>query len=258
MNDPATSMHPQTPPHRLSKSGGGAGPMITENLSCTLAAAVQDQTLFTYGINPVASGMMLDAQPQKELSMTLRKSPGGENGCITSIGFKREQSANSRSLGDEPELCPTLGTAKEPTVASSCAADGNPQFIVRRLTPTECERLMGLPHHYTIPTLLRRFFDADGEPTPELVSEFVDIFDTFNAIMAEYAHKKPPKGKSYNQVAAYLKKISNPATCPDSPRYKACGNGMCTNQPSWILTRLLYFTSQEENNHARQSPGNQR
>ena len=29
--------------------GGGVGPMVTENLSCTLAAAVQDQTLITEG-----------------------------------------------------------------------------------------------------------------------------------------------------------------------------------------------------------------
>lgn len=24
-----------------------------------------------------------------------------------------------------------------------------------------------------------------------------------------------------------------------SPRHKACGNGMCTNQVRWIFTRLL-------------------
>lgn len=29
--------------------GGGVGPMVTENLSCTIAAAVQDQTLITGG-----------------------------------------------------------------------------------------------------------------------------------------------------------------------------------------------------------------
>ena len=50
---------------------------------------------------------------------------------------------------------------------------------------------------------------------------------------------KPPKPKSAAQVAAWLKKISNPETSPDSPRYKACGNGWATNQPRWILTRLL-------------------
>ena len=113
------------------------------------------------------------------------------------------------------------------------------RYIVRRLTPTECERLMGLPDGYTIPTGLRRFFDADGEPNPELVAEFQRIFDTFNAIMAEYEHAKPPKPKSAKQVADWLKKVSDPATCPDSPRYKGCGNGWATNQPRWILTRLL-------------------
>ena len=92
---------------------------------------------------------------------------------------------------------------------------------------------------YTIPTGLRRFFDADGEPSPELVAEFQRTFDTFNAIMAEYEHKKPPKPKSAKQVAEWLKKISCAETCPDSPRYKGCGNGQATNQPRWITMRIL-------------------
>ena len=35
--------------------GGGVGPMVTDNLSCTLAAAVQDQTLFTGGGNRLSA-----------------------------------------------------------------------------------------------------------------------------------------------------------------------------------------------------------
>ena len=95
------------------------------------------------------------------------------------------------------------------------------RYIVRRLTPTEAERLMGLPDGHTIPTGLA--------PTPAIVAEFQRIFDTFGAIMAEYEHKKPPKPKSANQVRAWMEKIADPATCPDSPRYKACGNGWATN-----------------------------
>ena len=106
------------------------------------------------------------------------------------------------------------------------------RYIVRRLTPTEAERLMGLPDGYTIP--------AGLDPNdPALVAEFQRIFDTFGAIMADYAHAKLPKPKSAKQVADWLKKVSDPDTCPDSPRYKACGNGWATNQPRWILTRLL-------------------
>ena len=160
-----------------------------------------------YGINPVMSGVMMETKPAEETAQTLRKSPGVENGVVQSLAAMR--------------------------------------YIVRRLTPTECCRLMGLPDGYTIPTGLRHFFDANGEPSPELVAEFQRTFDTFGAIMADYAHTKPPKPKSAKQVADWLKKISDPATCPDSPRYKGCGNGWATNQPRWILTRLLYFTEQE-------------
>ena len=191
------------------------------------------------------------------------------------IGFKAGQSADG-GLGDEREVSPTLShkpSALEPTLAQDNGVKClNPQdqqtgrvydpngamtslqagggvsgmrresvlmsdslsqmrYIVRRLTPTEAERLMGLPSGYTIPRGLRI--------TDELVAEFQRIHDTFGAIMAEYEHKAAPKPKSANQVRAWLEKITDPATCPDSPRYKACGNGWATNQPRWILTRLL-------------------
>jgi site-specific DNA-cytosine methylase len=118
------------------------------------------------------------------------------------------------------------------------------RYIVRRLTPTEAERLMGLPDGYTIPRGLRI--------TDELVAEFQRVHDAYGAIMYDYAYAswernrregeplpKPPKPKSAAWVRKWLEKISGPAVCPDSPRYKACGNGWATNQPRWILTRLL-------------------
>lgn len=100
------------------------------------------------------------------------------------------------------------------------------RYIVRRLTPTECERLTGLPDGYTIPYGL--------EVTDALVEEFREIWNEWDRITAP--GKKP---KSEKQVRAWLKKISNPETCPDSPRYKTCGNGWATNQPRWILFRML-------------------
>lgn len=157
------------------------------------------------------------------------------SGCHDSavaLGFKAGQSADG-GLGDEREVSPTLShkpSALEPTVAQSNIAQM--RYIVRRITPKEAERLMGLPDGYTIPAGL----DAND---PALVAEFQRIFDTFGAIMAEYAHAKPPKPKTAAQVQKWLAKIADPATCPDSPRYKGCGNGWATNQPRWILTRLL-------------------
>ena len=202
----------------------------------------------SYGINPSESGMMVATNPPtKECGKPLRKSPGGENGVLQTIGFKAGQSKDGVECYDpynntESEVTPTIRSNAGVSTAGPLAygADlSRMRYIVRRLTPTECERLMGLPDGYTIPTGLRRFFDANGEPAPELVAEFQSIFDTFGAIMADYAHTKPPKPKSAKQVADWLKKISDPEICPDSPRYKGDGNGWATNQPRWILCRML-------------------
>lgn len=67
---------------------------------------------------------------------------------------------------------------------------GNLQCVidsgVRRLTPLECERLMGFPDNYT---------------------------------------RIKWRGKEEME-------------CPDSPRYKACGNSMCVNVMQWIGKRI--------------------
>ena len=187
-----------------------------------------------YGIDPVER-VCGGETPFVELSRTIDAGHGrAGSGVLQTVGFKAGQSKDG-GLGDEREVSPTLShqpSALEPTVAQSQCDLAAMRYIVRRLTPTECERLMGLPDGYTVPAGL----DAND---PALVAEFQRTFDTFNAIMADYAHKKPPKPKSAKQVADWLKKIANPATCPDSPRYTGCGNGWATNQPRWILTRLL-------------------
>lgn len=107
------------------------------------------------------------------------------------------------------------------------------EYVVRRLTPVECERLQGLPDGWTVPAF------RPEEITDELVGEFMRIHDTFGAVMAKYEGKTPPKPKTAAYVRKWLERISDPATCPDAPRYKGCGNGMATNQPRWIFLRML-------------------
>lgn len=109
------------------------------------------------------------------------------------------------------------------------------RYIVRRLTPTECERLMGLPDGWTLPAF------APSELTDALVEEFRRIHDTFGAVMAAYAGRPAPRPKTAAWVRRWLERIADPATCPDAPRYKACGNGWATNQPRWIILRILFF-----------------
>jgi hypothetical protein len=181
---------------------------------------------------------------EREVSPTISHQPSALEPTVAQSGVQCLTPSHPQmhrvysSEGAFPSLCHNGGEAGQNQQAV-LASLSQMRYIVRRLTPKEAERLMGLPDSYTIPVGLRRFFNADGEPAPELVAEFQRTFDTFGAIMADYAHTKPPKPKSANQVAAWLKKISDPESCPDSPRYKGCGNGWATNQPRWIFTRML-------------------
>ena len=162
---------------------------------CQSLSSENHDAAVAYGFSHSNSNTSLQTKPSEECGMTIRSAPTGEGAAIIDDNLSRMR------------------------------------YIVRRLTPTEAERLMGLPDGYTIPRGL--------QITDDLVAEFQRIFDTFGLIMAEYERRDPPKPKTANQVRKWLETIANPATCPDSPRYKACGNGWATNQPRWILTRLL-------------------
>ena len=181
------------------------------------------------------------------------------------LGFKSKPSEKTRGIGAEREVSPTVTAQFDGAVCFGINANGvtktaqmpcreenaetlavghqggvlvtdvaSMRYVVRRLTPTETERLMGLPDGWTLPAF------APDEITDALVAEFVEIFDTFGAVMADYAGKNPPKPKTAAWVRTWLERIANPATCPDAPRYKACGNGMCTNQVRWIFLMLLH------------------
>ena len=77
----------------------------------------------------------------------------------------------------------TVAATQDQTLFQGGAADG---YIVRRLTPVECERLQGFPDDWT---------------------------------------KVPFRGKPAEE-------------CPDTPRYKACGNSMAVPVMRWIFKRI--------------------
>lgn len=209
-----------------------------EECAMTLRSAVTGEgaTIQTIGFK---AGQSKDGGlgDEREVSPTLSHTPSALEPTVAQSGVQCLTPSHPQThrvyseQGAFPSLCHNGGEAGQNQQAV-LASLSQMRYIVRRLTPTEAERLMGLPDGYTIPAGL----DAND---PALVAEFQRIFDTFGAIMAEYEHSKPPKPKSAKQVADWLKKISDAETCPDSPRYRGLGNGMATNQPRWIFLRLL-------------------
>ena len=208
------------------KAGAASQSPIAANGEClALSAGCHDASVAL-----CYDGYHQTAKP--ELCFTLRSAATGAEGndADPKIAYGVSVSNSDISLGTRP--APECAQ----TVRSCPFGQGGvfrpPSFLVRRLTPVECERLMCLPDGYTVPTGLHV-----GDP--ELVSEFQRIFDAYGEIMAAYSGKPAPKPKTAAAVAKWLAAISDPATCPDSPRYKACGNDWATNQPRWILLNLL-------------------
>ena len=92
-----------------------------------------------------------------DIAFAQGRNNGGENVLIQPVGaFKPGQSAQAHSIGYEREMAPTLeagsGGNNKPAVHVGMA--------VRRLTPTECERLQGFPDGYTE-------IQPSGKPTPD-------------------------------------------------------------------------------------------
>lgn len=202
------------------EAGKSSGRADTSGVSPTILAL--------HGTDPhaVAIGFNAEAgthqqEPHEELGDTLAAS----HKCGVAIGLDRvsfNQGRNAQfGFKVEEECAPTVvakgpgAVSFEPGLAKREGADNRfgdevtstlrakmgdnlpavaVDYIVRRLTPLECERLQGLPDGYT---------------------------------------KIPHRGKSAEK-------------CPDTPRYKALGNGWAVNCARWICQRIQEYDKEHE------------
>lgn len=217
-----------------SQSDKGGGYVLERRVPCRGRKVAE--TPVAYGMNPQA-GQMLPFH--EECGETLAVCHGAAI-CLSS-GWRTQFRNSSFGAFVRDSVSGTLDTSHMGTVANGmpCVSVdmdvASMRYVVRRLTPTECERLMGLPDGWTLPAF------APSEITDALVAEFRRVHDTFGAVMAAYAGRPAPRPKTAAWVRRWLERIADPATCPDAPRYKACGNGWATNQPRWIILRILFF-----------------
>ena len=75
---------------------------------------------------------------------------------------------------------------------------------------------------------------AETEETTEETTEEETPAETEEPKKEKDEAPKLPKRRSRKVVRAWLLQISNPKTCPDGPRYKACGNSFGCNVVRWI------------------------
>lgn len=105
----------------------------------------------------------------------------------------------------------------------------NVQYIVRRLTPTECARLQGFPDWWC---------DDLGteEPTADDVNFWREVFETHRKVLGTSG-----KAKSDSQIIRWLK---NPHS--DSAEYKMWGNGVALPCVRYIMHNIAERHQEEE------------
>ena len=125
------------------------------------------------------------------------------------------------------EQSPTLMARdyKDPPVVN----ETEPEYIVRRLTPTECARLQGFPDWWCAGL-------GTDEPTEDEIEFWTAVFETHRSVMGTSS-----KPKSRNQIVKWLK---NPHS--DSAEYKMWGNGVALPNVYFVLSGIVYYAQFSE------------
>lgn len=120
------------------------------------------------------------------------------------------------------EQSPTLMARdyKDPPVVN----ETEPEYIVRRLTPTECARLQGFPDWWCAG------LETD-EPSEEEIEFWTEVFETHRTVLGTSS-----KPKSRNQIIKWLKGPHS-----DSAEYKMWGNGVALPNVYFVLSGIVYY-----------------
>lgn len=179
-----------------------------------------EQHAVAYGIDRAAFNQGANAKygfaVEEEVQPTMvAKGPG----AVGTLAYCLNKASYFTSA--EEELTgPLVATDyKDPPVVN------RPEYIVRRLTPTECARLQGFPDWWT-----------DGleteYPSDEEIQRWTDIFETHRKAVGTST-----KPKSRNQIIKWLK-----APYSDSAAYKMWGNGICLSIACFVLSGIVYYS----------------
>ena len=141
----------------------------------------------------------------------------------SSYGFYPQMKAECMTFTKEKSGCLVNGT--NPGYQNGVLEQ---EYIVRRLTPTECARLQGFPDWWCDRL-------ETEEPTDEEIEFWKEVFETHKKALG-----KNTKPKTDNQIRKWLK---NPHS--DSAEYKMWGNGVALPNVVFVLSGIAYYAAKE-------------
>lgn len=129
----------------------------------------------------------------------------------------------------EEELANTLVATdyKDPPIVNDVS--DAPEYIVRRLIPTECARLQGFPDWWCSDLGI-------AEPTDEEIKWWSEVFETHRKILGTSS-----KPKTEKQIIKWLKDPHS-----DSAEYKMWGNGISLPVVVFVLAGIVWASGLEE------------
>lgn len=126
------------------------------------------------------------------------------------VVFKAGNGSKAGSVGFSSTVSPTLTSAGSgANQAPSCVVQAGNRYVVRRLTPLECERLQGFPDEWT-----------KLEAVEDMTDQDLELFS--KALQADAEVKgKQYRPKDKDQMIRWYNKLGS-----DSQRYKQLGNSL--------------------------------
>lgn len=195
-----------------AEKNGPQGSGVNEDISFTLNATDRHAVAFSQDSYTKYS--------ENDKCGALRAAGGMYGGGSETLVYST--SKNSYHTEAEENLANTLVASdyKDPPTVNS------PEYIVRRLTPTECARLQGFPDWWCADL-------GTDEPTDEELTFWKDVFETHRKIVGGAV-----KPKSEKQILTWLK---NPHS--DSAEYKLWGNGVALPCVYFVLSGIVWVSS---------------
>lgn len=210
---------------RPSHNGDG---WSEKDVSYTLNATEQHGVAYGIGRDAFNQGQNAKCKPavEEELQPTIvAKGPG----AVAEPTFSSSKASFFTEAAEDMANTLVATDYKDPPIVNDRSAgneETEPDYIVRRLTPTECARLQGFPDWWCS--------DLGTEhPTNEEVYEWYKIFETHREVTGSSS-----KPKTEKQIRAFLKDPHS-----DSAEYKMWGNGVALPCVYFVLSAIAWMHS---------------
>ncbi|MGL5173066.1 MAG: DNA cytosine methyltransferase [Olsenella sp.] len=207
-------------------------------------------------------GLRWDHQSSRDKRQELAGAAGAGAGCdsgdecLTPCGFSWHMGGNAGNIGCEPELSPTLGTAKEPAVCYAMRMrEGKPGGGKGPLVQTDVSGTLATGNDQTI---FQPICMADGNANTAIDFDMCGTLKVGGEppIVLHVSNDTPMV--LYDGLLWTVRRLM-PIECerlqgftdgwtdipwrgkdhaPDGPRYKAIGNSMCVQVMRWIGERI--------------------